>query len=233
MSSLAIIPARGGSKRIPGKNIIDFDGKPMITWTIEAALKSKVFDYVVVSTDSEEIAEVSLAAGALVPFLRMNNADDEATSSSATIGALRQAERHWQVRFNQVVQLLPNCPLRDEEDIRDAMQKFKATNINFQISCFRFGWMNPWWAVRINGEMVPSMIFPEAFTKRSQDLEHLYCPTGAIWIAERDALLDSFTFYGPNHRYCPMNWKRAIDIDDMDDYQMALALARVRRKDAI
>lgn len=230
MKRIAIIPARGGSKRIPRKNIIDFNGKPMIAWTIDAALKSGCFDQVLVSTDSEEIVEVSLAAGASVPFLRQENADDAALSSMATISALKQAETHWQTRFDLVAQLMPNCPLRDAEHIRAAMDNFQAHNIDYQISCFRFGWMNPWWAVKLDGDMVPTRLFPEAMTKRSQNLEHLYCPTGAIWIAGRDALLEAGTFYGPDHRYHPMDWIGAVDIDDMDDYRMALALARMRRE---
>ncbi|MDD2892326.1 MAG: acylneuraminate cytidylyltransferase family protein [Halothiobacillaceae bacterium] len=230
MKRVAIIPARGGSKRIPGKNIIDFCGKPMVAWTIEAALKSGCFDQILVSTDSEEIAEVSIAAGASVPFLRQENADDAAASSTATISALKQAETHWKTRFGRVAQLMPNCPLRDAEHIRAAMDNFHVQNIEYQISCFRFGWMNPWWAVKLDGDRVPTRLFPDEMTRRSQDLEQLYCPTGAIWIAGRDALLEAGTFYGPDHRYYPMDWVGAVDIDDMDDYRMALVLARMRRE---
>lgn len=232
MQSIAIIPARGGSKRIPRKNIIDFDGKPMIAWTIEAALNSQCFDRVLVSTDSDEIAEVSIASGASVPFLRQENADDAAPSSLATISALRQAEAHWQTSFDQVVQLMPNCPLRDATHIKAAMDNFRMRDIDYQISCFRLGWMNPWWAVKLDGDMSPTRLFPEALSKRSQDLEHLHCPTGAIWIAGRDALLEAGTFYGANHRFFSMDWMGAVDIDDMDDYRMALALARMSRDEA-
>ena len=227
MQSIAIIPARGGSKRIPRKNIIDFDGVPMIAWTIRAALESDCFDRILVSTDSKEIAEISIAAGASVPFLRQENADDTAPSSVATISALKQAEAHWQTRFDRVGQLMPNCPLRDAAHIRAAMDNFRMRDIDYQISCFRFGWMNPWWAVKLDVDMTPTRLFQEALSKRSQDLEHLYCPTGAIWIAGRDALLEAGTFYGPDHRFFPMDWIGAVDIDDMDDYRMALALARM------
>lgn len=231
MKRIAIIPARGGSKRIPRKNIIDFQGKPMIAWTIEAALKSGSFDRVLVSTDSEEIAEVAVAAGASAPFLRQENADDAAPSSLASISALKQAEAHWQTRFEQVAQLMPNCPLRNADHIRQAVDNFVQQNIEYQISCFRFGWMNPWWAVTLDENQVPTKLFPEAMNKRSQDLEHLYCPTGAIWIAKRDSLLGASTFYGPDHRFFPMDWVGAVDIDDMDDYRMASALARMNNEE--
>lgn len=227
MQSIAIIPARGGSKRIPRKNILDFDGKPMIAWTIEAALESDCFDQVLVSTDSEEIAEISIAAGASAPFLRQENADDKAPSSLATISALKQAEEHWQTCFELVAQLMPNCPLRSAAHVKAAIGNFRMHDIRYQISCFRFGWMNPWWAVSLDAEMAPTRLFPEALNTRSQDLDDLYCPSGAIWIAGRDELIEANTFYGPGHRFFPMDWIGAVDIDDMDDYEMALACKRI------
>jgi CMP-N-acetylneuraminic acid synthetase len=226
---IAIIPARGGSKRIPRKNIIDFAGKPMVAWTVQAALDSGCFDSVLVSTDDTEIAETSIAAGASVPFLRQDNADDLSPVSQATISALGQAEMHLQTRFHEVVQLMPNCPLRGAVHIRAAVGHFEQKDLSFQISCFRYGWMNPWWAVRLDGNMVPTRLFPETARKRSQDLEPLYCPTGAIWVAKRDSLFSAGTFYGAGHRFLPMDWVGAIDIDDMDDYRMALALVKMGR----
>lgn len=229
---IAIIPARGGSKRIPRKNIVDFDGRPMIAWTVQAALDSGYFDEVLVSTDSEEIAQVGIASGASVPFLRTEHADDFVPVSQATISALKQAEAYWQVRFDEIVQLMPNCPLRDAGDIRTAVDHFGQQGGGHQISCFRFGWMNPWWAVRLGGDMVPAPIFPQAASQRSQDLPPLYCPTGAIWIAQRDSLLSAGSFYGPGYRFFPMDWTSAVDIDDLDDLRMALAVAHMRRAEA-
>lgn len=233
MKRIAIIPARGGSKRIPRKNVIDFQGRPMIAWTIQAALDSARFDQVLVSTDCADIAEVGVVAGASVPFLREDNADDFAPVSQASISALKQAEAHWHTRFDQVVQLMPNCPLRGAEHIREAISHFEQDDSSYQISCFRFGWMNPWWAMRLDEHGVPTPVFPEAVTQRSQDLPPLYCPTGAIWIAGRDSLLATGSFYGPGHCFCPMDWEAAVDIDDMDDYRMALAVARMLRREAM
>jgi CMP-N-acetylneuraminic acid synthetase len=120
--------------------------------------------------------------------------------------------------------------LRDAEHIRSAITTFQLRRLNYQISCFRFSWMNPWWAAKLDQNMVPTQLFPDAIGMRSQDLDHLYCPTGAIWIANRDALLEAGTFYGPDHRYWPMDWQGAVDIDDMNDFNMALVLARMRRE---
>lgn len=230
---IAIIPARGGSKRIPRKNIIDFDGRPMIAWTVQAALDSGCFDEVLVSTDCEEIARAGAAAGAAVPFLRLEHADDFVPVSQATISALKQAEDHWQTCFDEIVQLMPNCPLRGPEHIRAAVEHFRLQGGGHQISCFRFGWMNAWWAARLEENMVPVPMFPDAVKQRSQDLPPLYCPTGAIWIAGRASLLSAGSFYGPGYRYFPMEWEAAVDIDDVDDLRMALTVARMRRLDQL
>ena len=113
---IAIIPARSGSKRIPKKNIIDFMGKPMIAWTIEAARESKIFYDVLVSTDSEEIANLSRRFGASAPFLRdAKDADDITPVSEATINALINMENKSNVKYDMVVQLMPNCPCRTKK----------------------------------------------------------------------------------------------------------------------
>jgi CMP-N-acetylneuraminic acid synthetase len=223
---IAIIPARGGSKRIPKKNIIDFEGKPMIAWTIEAALKSKYLSNVIVSTDDLEIAEVSKLYGAQVPFLRETNADDHSPISLATIQTLLQIELLQGEMPTIIVQLMANCPLRDQNDIDMAVENFLALKNNFQISCFKYGWINPWWAHKVDETGKAEPIFDEVVFKRSQDLPELYCPTGAIWIAYVSELLKSQTFYGENYKFFPLYWMKAIDIDDYVDLEMASVLSK-------
>jgi len=221
---IAIIPARGGSKRILHKNTIDFCGKPMIAWTIQAAKESGLYDRILVSTDDQRIAEVSKKWGAEVPFLRASFADDHTPVSDATVSALQQAMKYWQERYSSVTQLMANCPLRTADDIIQAVTRFEVQGRSFQVSCFKYGWMNPWWAVRLSPEGLPERMFPDAASQRSQDLPELFCPTGAIWIAQADELLETKTFYGPNHVFEPMTWESAVDIDDYDDMSLAEAL---------
>lgn len=228
VSNIAIIPARGGSKRMPRKNITPFRGRPMIGWTIEAALDSGLFSRVLVSTDDEDIAEIARSEGAVVPFLRDTKADAHSPVSDATIRALDQAEAHWHTGFDIVVQLMANCPLRGAPEIAAAVSAFEAGARDFQISVFEFGWMNPWWAMRRAPDGQPERLFPQASSARSQDLDRLYCPTGAIWIARVEALRRAGTFYGPGHVIEPIGWEAAIDIDDMMDLRMAEALAMVK-----
>jgi N-acylneuraminate cytidylyltransferase len=221
---IAIIPARGGSKRIPEKNILEFFGKPMIAWTIEAAKESELFDRILVSTDDSKIASVSKEWGAEVPFLREKFADDHTPVSEATTSALQQAMTHWGEDYTTVVQLMANCPMRTSTDIVKALSQFERFDRVFQISCFKYGWMNPWWAVQLNNAGHPKRLFPETSNKRSQDLPELYCPTGAIWIAKADLLVQQKTFYGRDHVFDPISWESAVDIDDYEDFNFAKAV---------
>lgn len=233
MSNIAIIPARGGSKRIPRKNVTPFRGRPMIGWTIEAALESGVFDTVLVSTDDTDIANCARIEGAEVPFLRNVHADDQSPVSEAIITALHQAEDHYAKSFSSVTQLMPNCPLRGAKEIRAAWAQFDSGAHRFQISAFELGWINPWWAARMGADCQPDWLFPEALLSRSQDLDRLYCPTGAIWIAEAPALVAARSFYGRGHVLCPMPWQAAIDIDDWSDLHMAEALAEIAARGTV
>ena len=219
--SIAIILARGGSKRLPNKNILKIGNKPLVAWTIEAAIKSRQFEKVLVSTDSKKISKIAKKYNAEVPFLRSKAADDYSTSSLATYYALRQAEKFWGEKYDFVVQLMANCPLRTAEDIKTSFKAFKRSKAPSQISCFRFGWMNPWWAVKLNKKGIPLQIFPKLTHKRSQDYQKLYCPSGALWIARRDNFITKKNFYMKGHRYQEVNWISALDIDDKEDLMMA------------
>jgi len=218
--ALAVIPARGGSKRIPKKNIHPFRGRPMLAWTVDAARESGCFSRVVVSTDDEEIAEVARAWGAEVPFLRSRAADDHAPASAATLATITQCEEHWGERWDTVAQLFAVCPLRTAEHIRAAMDAFHASDAGFLISAYSYHWTNPWWACTLDEQGVPTRLFPDAYV-RSQDLPPLYGPSGAIWAADVAALREAGTFYGPGHVYWPMDWKAAVDIDGFEDLEIA------------
>jgi N-acylneuraminate cytidylyltransferase len=193
----------------------------MIAWTIEAALDALNAD-VYVSTDDDAIIEISEKYGAKA-IRRLSCNDDQSTVSQATIATLLQL-RDQGHEYDYVIQLMANCPLRDAKDIYNSFQNFTFGGYDFQLSCFKYGWMNPWWAVKLLDKYKPESISPDALKSRSQDLPELYCPTGAIWIARVSELLKTETFYGPNYTMFPIPWQRAVDIDDMDDLKMAEAL---------
>lgn len=222
--SIAIIPARGGSKRIPHKNIMDFMGQPIIAYTILAAINSKKFDRVIVSTDSDEIAEISKKYGAEVPFLRTEKADDNTTVSEAVLFALNQAEEFYGEKYDYIAQLMANCPIRDANDTVNAYENFIKHGYDSQLTCFKFGFMNPWWAFKMNKDFSATKLIEQDINIRSQDLEELYCPTGAIWIAKAEKLREFKSFYTGNQRYFEIDWKSAVDIDNYEDVELAKAV---------
>lgn len=224
MKIIAVIPARGGSKRIPKKNIIDFMGKPILAWTIDAAKKSNIFDRIILSTDSEDIASVGREYGVDVPFLRTDKSDDTSPVTEATIIAVEQAESYYNEKYDIVVQLMANAPLRNEVDIINHFNFFMENDLDFQISSFKFGWMNPWWSFKKNQDGTSEWMLKEGVNKRSQDLEDLFCPTGVIWIAKVHKLMESNSFYGPGYKFCEIDWKHAVDIDNYEDFEFAKAV---------
>jgi len=231
-NAVAIIPARGGSFRIPKKNIIDFFGKPIIAYTIEACKNSELFSKVIVSTDSEEIAEISRKLGADVPFLRTEAADSITPVSEAILAALEQVEVFYGKKYDYIVMAMANCPIRNTNDIIEAYTNFITKNYESQISCFKFGFMNPWWAFKLGADGVATKIMDILSNVRSQDLDPLYCPTGAIWIAKREHLKKYKSFYG-EHRYYEMDWKSAIDIDNYEDLELAKVVYSMINKSII
>ena len=227
---IAIIPARGGSTRLPRKNILPLHGLPLIAWTINAAKNSGTFDRVVVSTDDVEIAEIARHNGAEVPFLRGEYADNYSPSSLATLETLEQAESYWGETFDIVAQLLPTCPLRGADITRAGMQRFETREAPAQISVFDYGWMNPWWAMKCGSDGQPDWLFPAERVQRSQDLDTLYCPSGALWIARAEVLRQEKTFYAPGHVVEPIPWQTAVDIDDEQDFHMAEVMLSLNRR---
>lgn len=227
---LAVIPARGGSKRVPGKNIRDLLGEPAIAYSIRAAVDSGLFERVVVSTDSAAIAAVALENGAEVPFVREASlADDQTPVSAVTVDALERLDPDG-AAYRFVAQLMPNCPLRTAGDVRDSYAQLERTAAPSQLSVTRFGWQSPWWAMRRAPTMALEPLFVQEVTRRSQDLPELFCPTGVIWWATAETLRTARTFHVPGRTGWEIPWQRAVDIDTEDDWQMAETLMRVSRE---
>ena len=212
--NIAIIPARGGSKRLLRKNIRDFGGKPMINWTIEAAIYSSVFDKIIVSTEDWEIAGIAEECGAEVVIRDEILADDYTPSSLVTVDIVSK------LGGDIICQLLPTCPLRTGTDVIDAYKAFKKSGAPSQISITDFGWQTPRWEVNENGMSK----YPFG---RSQDLETCYHPTGAVWFAQSTPLMLNKSFYMTGQTGWFLHWMRAIDIDTQEDMEIADAIRRV------
>lgn len=179
MSSIAIITARGGSKRIPGKNKKDFLGKPIMCYSIEAALSSGLFEEIMVSTDDEEIAEIARKAGAEVPFMRSGDtADDFATTDDVLMEVLEEYEKRGQT-FEYMACIYPTAPFVTAKKLQDAFTILKESNASgvMPVAAFSFPPQRGM-AVR-DGRLV--YCYPENAMKRSQDLETVYHDCGQFY----------------------------------------------------
>lgn len=231
---IAIIPARGGSKRIPRKNVREFMGKPMIAHTIEAARKTGLFEQVVVSTDDDEIASISENYEADVPFRRPDAlADDHTPISEVTVDALERVDPGGS-QYEYVVQLMANCPLRTAKDIKESYTHLEEKGHDVQLSVFEFEWQNPWWALKMEEDETLEPLFEEMFQEkvRSQDQPPLYCISGAIWWAKANVLRQQGTFHTEERSGWTMPWERAVDIDTEEDWRFAEVLASKKAIDS-
>ncbi len=217
---LAIIPARGGSKGLPGKNIIKLGGKPLIAWSIEAAQHSAVFDRVIVSTDDQKIAKVAKEYGAELPWLRPAKFAED---SSSIIDALVYEINKLQVEQNYIPDLImllqPTAPLRTSQDIIDAVELYCEKNASSVISVCE-AQNHPYLVKKIDSEgkllNFMEVSFPETQMNR-QNLPPAYTLNGSIYLFRRDLFLKDKTLYGnPTYPYI-MPQSRSYDIDTKED----------------
>jgi CMP-N,N'-diacetyllegionaminic acid synthase len=217
---LAIIPARGGSKGLPGKNIRPMCGKPLIAWSIAAALKSDLLDCVLVSTDSEEIARVARAAGAHVPFLRPDALAGDTASSYDVIGhAVAFLATEEGRSFDYVVLLEPTSPLREDDDI-DRMLVLLENNAGQFDAIVSVGEVteHPSIMKRLDGLGLAPFAPELAQTLRRQDNPAAYFPYGVAYIAKTDVLLAENTFYTQRCMHFAIQRYQNYEIDDLFDF---------------
>lgn len=198
IKKLAVITARGGSKRIPKKNIKDFCGKPILAYSIEAALKSAVFDEVMVSTDSEEIAEVAKKYGAKVPFMRSEkNSDDFATTKDVLLEVF---ERYIEMGndLEYACCIYPTAPFITAEKIREGRALLSRENVYMVNPIVKFSFP-PQRGLFIDENNIIQLKWPENRDKRSQDLENIYHDCGQFYwynvkeFMKRDGIMDGFS----------------------------------------
>jgi CMP-N,N'-diacetyllegionaminic acid synthase len=218
---LGVIPARGGSKGIPSKNIKDLAGKPLISYTIEAALKSDLQE-VVLSTDSEIIADVARKYGAKVPFLRpVDLASDTASSMPVAIHALNEMEKINHCKYDAVMLLQPTTPFRTTEDINQAIETLLLKKSDSVISVVDVGGTHPARMKFLKEGMLIDPPFCEAKENQNrQELEPMYIRNGAIYLTKRDILLKG-TYKGNTCAALIMPMNRSVNIDNLFDFEYA------------
>lgn len=218
---LAVIPARGGSKGLPGKNIRDLAGKPLIAWSIEAAFGSRYLDKVVVSTDSPEIAEAAGRFHAEVPFLRPAHlATDKAKSLEAIFHTIQWLESHRE-SHDIVMILQPTSPLRTTRDIDQAIELFFQKNASSIVSVCPCA-HHPWWSNCLpeDGNM-GNFLRPEVLGTNRQELPEFYRLNGSIYLADIHFLRENGSFYGNRTFAYVMPTQDSVDIDTLLDFKLA------------
>lgn len=220
---LAVIPARGGSKRIPRKNIKLFSGRPMIAWSIETAWRSGCFDAVVVSTDDAEVAEIAKSAGASVPFIRPAELADDHTGTLPVVAhAIRwHAERG--LSPEHVCCIYPTAPLLLPESLAQAYERIVQTGSPFCLGVASFG--HPIQrALRMSASGHMSMFFAEYAQTRSQDLEPAYHDAGQFCWGTAAAFIEGRFPMLLNSAAVVLPRSRVVDIDTAEDWELAEAL---------
>lgn len=218
--NVAIIPARGGSKRIPGKNIKDFLGKPIIHYSIKAAIKSGLFERVVVSTDSEEIADVALKAGAEVPFMRPESlSNDVAATAPVLEHAINWLNGHGD-RVKYFCCIYATAPFVTSKSIQDGFSLLTQrraptvfTVTTFESCVFR--------GLRVTEDGHIKMLWPENEAKRSQDFEEVYYDAGQLYWLDSDKFLKNKTLWPPDTLPLVLPRHLVQDIDTAEDWEAA------------
>ncbi len=218
---IAIIPARGGSKRIPRKNIKDFCGKPIIAYSIEAALKCGLFDEVMVSTDDQEIAEIALHYGAKVPFIRSGrNSDDLATTADVLIEVLDWYKNYQNRVFEYGCCIYPTCPLIQVKHLKEGFQLLEEKSYDSVLPIVPFSYP-VWRSVTVEEDNILKMQWPEFYNSRSQDLKTLYHDAGQWYWFNSTILQEEKKLYMNNSYGLILNEMEVQDIDSNIDFKLA------------
>jgi pseudaminic acid cytidylyltransferase len=228
MKQIAVIPARGGSKRLPRKNILDFHRKPVIAYTIEAAIESKLFARVVVSTEDPEIAEVSKKYGAELLVRPMELATDTATVADVCLHAL-DFEVSQGRSYSILCCLYATAPLRNAEDIRNTVDLVLSRKCDFAMAVTEYHYP-PHQAMIMNDSGLLEHMWPSLVGKRSQDVPEMLIDNGSTYVAWVPKFLELKSFRGPKLKgyYMPRN--RSVDIDVAEDLELAKYLAESFRR---
>ena len=228
MNNIALIPARGGSKRIKNKNIIEFEGIPIIGHAIKLALETKVFDDVIVSTDDETIRSISLEYGASVPWTRpVELADDFATTSDVMNNAAEEILKIYPTT-NNICCLYPATPLLDQEILLKAYDMFVMSKCDFTFPSIEHSIYRTF---TLMDENKVKLTFPEYSQSRTQDLGKTYLDSGQFYWGKIDAWLEKREILGSNSNTLVIPKYSAIDIDSTEDFDLALTIFRSKRRE--
>ena len=233
MKNLAIIPARSGSKGLKDKNIKLLNGKPLIAYTIEAAIKSKMFDEVMVSTDSEEYADIAKKYGANVPFMRNSELSNDTASSWDVVRDVFDKYKKDGKEFDTVALLQPTSPLRTGKDIIEGYKVLKDKSANMIVSVCEVEHSPLWMNTPSKNNSMENFINSNIVGLPRQELEKYYRINGAIYIIKTEYLLKTNNIYKDKSFALIIDKKKSIDIDDELDFIIAEILIKSTNLDTL
>ncbi|NEM98993.1 pseudaminic acid cytidylyltransferase [Pontibacter burrus] len=219
MKTIAIIPARGGSKRIPRKNIKDFLGRPIIAYSIRTALESGLFDEVMVSTDDAEIAEVATKLGANVPFLRSEATSDDFATTAAVLKEVLHNYKTIGKQFEFGCCIYPTAPLLTISALKEAYQQLQNKNFDTVFPVLKYNYPI-WRSLKIEAGKV-ALNWPEHLNSRSQDLPAAYHDAGQFYWFRTDRLLNTGKLFTDNSGAVELDELEVQDIDNETDWKLA------------
>jgi N-acylneuraminate cytidylyltransferase len=216
---IAIITARGGSKRIPQKNIKDFYGKPMLSYAIDACKEANIFNEIMVSTDSQEIMAIAKKYGAQVPFLRSENTANDFATTADVLCEVLENYKLYGMNYNYLCCVYPCVPFLTGKTLREAYSQFISSNVNALQPVCRYP-VPIEWAMKIeNGLLVPDN--PASINIRSQDLISRYFDAGMFYFIKSDAIKKQKTLVPDKTKGFIVNEQEVQDIDTLDDWKIA------------
>lgn len=219
MANIAIIPARGGSKRIPRKNIKDFLGKPIIAYSIETAIQSSLFDEVMVSTDDDEIAEIAKKYGAKVPFLRSKKNSDDMASTSDVISEVLGEYEILNKQFDFACCIYPTNPLMTIRRLIESKKKLVDGDFDAVFPVLRYGY--PVQRALKNNANKIEMVWPEYLSSRTQDLEIYFHDAGQYYWMDIKKFKLHKKLFSSNSGFIELSEMEAQDIDNSTDWDLA------------
>lgn len=222
--NIAIIPARSGSKGLRDKNIRIFNGKPLLAYSVEAAIMSGLFEEVFVSTDSEKYAEIGREYGAHVPFLRSPELSSDTASSWDVVKDVLQSFMNENIHFDTVALLQPTSPLRTSQDIVNAYRIMHDKQANAVVSICEVDHSPLWCNTLPDDDSLVGFLPSELVTKVRQKLDTYYRINGAIYLVNVSYLFSAQTIYDHRCFAYKMEKRHSIDIDDLVDFQIAEAM---------
>ena len=228
MKSICVIPARGGSKRIPRKNSLKLNGIPLISYSIRAAINSSQFDEIFVSTEDKELKQIAVSEGIMVDDRPLKLAGDNVTKIEVINEFL---ERRNYISANDIITaLLPTCPFRTHHHIKEAFELFKKNDLPFLIGVTEYDFPIQL-ALKKEKDCVMSMVFKDGYkVTRSQNIEKRYHPNGAMYIANVEAFKKEKTFFSERVLTYPMEAIHSFDIDYPYQFEIAEILAKKMNK---